>query len=234
MKKNIFLLSFTFFLITATQISCSSVSGRVIDAETGEGIKKAIVYAEWMINQGTLGHSSYKTYKVVEKFTDDHGKFYIPGVLNPIVEEPVILIYKRGYIARNNQSYDFPHFKQKTPWNKLIKLSKLVLQYPNLEPLDVNTLPLPSIVRRTTKYYKWNGQSSFDPAYTHYNHMKYVDHYIWRSGDKIKKIVEWEEKKASDDLNSLILVDIDCFILDFATKLPINNATVTIAGMETG
>lgn len=85
------------------------MTGTVVDAETGNPIEDAIVYVEWTVTTGLPGLKSANTYAVTEKVTDKNGKFTIVGVLNPMVNRPVVVVYKKGYVAWRSD-YIFPDY----------------------------------------------------------------------------------------------------------------------------
>jgi hypothetical protein len=88
-----------------------SMTGIVVDAETGKPIEGAVVLVEWTKTSG-LGLKSTSSYKVVEVLTDKEGRFSVSGVFNPFVDEPDLTIYKKGYVAWNNQII-FPDYRNR-------------------------------------------------------------------------------------------------------------------------
>jgi len=127
MKNNIFGLVITLLLLSIFLTSCyGEMSGTVIDAETGKPIEGAIVLVEWTKTKG-LGLTYTESYKVVETVTDKEGKATISGIFNPLINPPHLTIYKKGYVAWNNE-YIFPDYKKRTDfvWTKgyLFKLDK--------------------------------------------------------------------------------------------------------------
>lgn len=112
MTKKYALLVMVLFLFG---ISCSktyeSITGTVVDAETGKPLEGAVVLAEWTKTKG-LGLTYTESYKVVEVVTDKEGKFTIPGVMSPLVDPPSVTIYKKGYVAWNN-NYIFPGYQKR-------------------------------------------------------------------------------------------------------------------------
>lgn len=87
------------------------ITGRVVDEETGKPIEGAIVLGVWMWGFD-IAFSTKVLYTTQEAITDDKGRFFIRGVLNPLinqwmlpfVEEAELTVYKRGYVAWNNLS----------------------------------------------------------------------------------------------------------------------------------
>src|SRR3989304_86240 len=116
MKTTILL--FSLFVITLLNSSCyGEITGTVVDAETGKPIEGAVVLVEWTIIKGLPGMNYTESYKVVEVVTDKDGSFTVSGVSNPLVNRPPhLVVYKKGYIAWNNQ-YIFPTWKQRKDFN---------------------------------------------------------------------------------------------------------------------
>lgn len=75
----------------------ASISGTAVDAETGEPVEGAVVVFEWDQAKGVPGMSYTEHYKTVETVTDSNGRFAVPRVLSPLVNEPYFVIYKKGY-----------------------------------------------------------------------------------------------------------------------------------------
>lgn len=88
--------------------SCyAEITGTVLDGETGQPIEGAVVLVEWTKTKGLPGLTHTKPYKVFESVTEKNGTFALKKVLNPLVNPPRITIYKKGYVAWNNE-YIFP------------------------------------------------------------------------------------------------------------------------------
>lgn len=109
--KNCLLLVVTFLLVFATTDCYADISGTVIDTETGKPIEGAVVFMEWTKTKG-LGLTYTETYKIIEKLTDKEGNFKVSRVLNPFVNPPTIVIYKKGYVAWRNDII-FPDYKKR-------------------------------------------------------------------------------------------------------------------------
>ncbi len=117
------LITVLFFSVTGCY---ASMSGTVIDAESGKQIKGAVVLVEWTYTSGKwIGLRSTRSYKVVETATDNEGKFKVSGVLNPFVNPPTVVVYKKGYVAWRND-FIFPDYKKREDFkftgNHTIKL----------------------------------------------------------------------------------------------------------------
>lgn len=103
------------------------ITGRVIDAETNQPIEGAIVLAQWTKTHG-LGLTYHSVYKIMETETDKNGKFSISGAYSPFVDAPMLVIYKKGYVAWRNDIV-FPGFLKRTDYgtwenNYVYKLEK--------------------------------------------------------------------------------------------------------------
>jgi len=119
--------------LVAVCLCCSgcfypSITGKVVDAETGKPIAGAIVFAQWNTTHG-FGLSYHKVYKTVETETDAQGIFHIDGVYNPRVNAPTLVIYKDNYVAWRND-YVFPKWEKRKDYRwtnnqsyKLVKMS---------------------------------------------------------------------------------------------------------------
>jgi hypothetical protein len=128
MKITYLILVFTIFLCS----TCSAMTGTVIDAETGKPIEGAVVLVQWTVTKGLPGLTYGKTYKVEEVVTDNKGNLRINGTFNPFVNPPIIAVYKKGYVAWNNQ-YIFPLWRPRTDFkyenNAIIKLEKFKKEF---------------------------------------------------------------------------------------------------------
>jgi hypothetical protein len=88
------------------------MTGTVIDAETKVPIEGAVVLVEWTKTKG-MGFTYTEPYKVAETLSDREGKFKLPGCICIATEDPDITIYKKGYVAWNNQ-YIYPSYAKRT------------------------------------------------------------------------------------------------------------------------
>ena len=88
--------------------SCyAEITGTVIDAETGQPVEGAVMLVEWTKTKGIPGLTHTKPHKVFESVSEKNGTLTFKKVLNPLVNPPRITIYKKGYVAWNNE-YIFP------------------------------------------------------------------------------------------------------------------------------
>lgn len=106
-KKGLWILGL-FLLLSACY---GGIPGKVVDAETGKPIEGAVVLVEWDIIKG-FGLSYTERYKVFETVTNEDGWFTFPGVLNPLVNSPNLVIYKKGYFGWR-EDYTFPDYREK-------------------------------------------------------------------------------------------------------------------------
>lgn len=114
-------------IIAASLISgCyAGITGRVIDAETQQPIEGAVVLVEWSKTRG-FGHTYTYSYKVVEALSDKEGTVKIEGCYSPFVHKPSVTVYKKGYVAWNDESI-FPDLEQRTDFawgNYIFRLEK--------------------------------------------------------------------------------------------------------------
>ncbi len=77
------------------------MTGKVLDAGTGQPVEGAVVHVEWTITKGCVPSLTFREhYKTSETVTNKNGSFFLPGVLNPLTNlKPDFVIYKKGYIA---------------------------------------------------------------------------------------------------------------------------------------
>lgn len=88
------------------------IIGTVIDAESGRPIEGAVVLAQWTKTHG-FGEYYHTVYKIEETQTSNDDKFTIAGANNPFVDVPILVIYKKEYIAWRNDIL-FPDFAKRT------------------------------------------------------------------------------------------------------------------------
>jgi hypothetical protein len=93
------------------------IRGKVVDAVTGSPLEGAVVLAEWTTTWG-FGLTYHKLYKIVETETDKEGSFSLSGVYNPFVDQPSMVIYKKGYVPYRNDKISFqnPRLRKKVEW----------------------------------------------------------------------------------------------------------------------
>ena len=116
----------------------ATIMGTVVDAETGQPIEGAVVLAEWSITKG-LGLTYSKSYEVVEAVTDKEGKVTVSGLFNPLVNHPSVTVYRKGYVAWNNQ-YIFPDRKRRVDfkWSNdcVFRLEKFRPEYSHIKHVN--------------------------------------------------------------------------------------------------
>lgn len=110
----------------------AEISGTVVDAETGQPIEGTVVLVEWTKTKGLPGMTHTEPYKVIEVISDKEGKVTISGVFNPMVNSPRVTLYKKGYVAWNNE-YIFPKWEKRKDfkWTEgvIIKLEPFKKEY---------------------------------------------------------------------------------------------------------
>lgn len=127
--KQIFLAIIFLFVITGCE---GTITGIVVDAENGQPIEGAVILVEWTKVKGIPGMTHTESYKVVEAVTNKEGKASIEGVAAYFVSMPRVTVYKKGYVAWNNE-YVFPDWKKRTDFkwenNYVFKLEKFKPEY---------------------------------------------------------------------------------------------------------
>lgn len=103
----------------ACMVTSKTITGTVIDAETGKAIEGAVVLVEWTKAEGVPGMASTKSYKVVEVVTDKDGKFIVEDVKKILIDSPDVTVYKKGYVAWSSRII-FPDWRNRTDfkWGK--------------------------------------------------------------------------------------------------------------------
>jgi len=132
----------------------ASMFGTVVDAENGKPIEGAVVLVEWTYTSGKwMGLRSTSSYKVVETVTDNEGKFKVSDVLNPFVDTPHITIYKKGFVAWNNE-YIFPDYTKRDDFkwteNSVFRLAHFKPEY----SYDAHVSFINMTIRSTIAYEK--------------------------------------------------------------------------------
>jgi len=124
-KKHIVLIAIVAILaiLGVTTSFLKSISGAVVDAETGTPIEGAVVLVEWTRRMG-IGDYHTVSVRAGETITDKEGKFYVLGPLHPFVDPQDVTVYKKGYVAWNNKFIfpDYAHRKQSVDMYQAVKL----------------------------------------------------------------------------------------------------------------
>jgi len=128
MRLKLFLAPIIAILITT---GCYlPISGRVIDAETNKPIEGAVVLVEWTKTIG-FGLTRTESYKVAEAISDKDGEIRLSGCYSPVVNKPHVTVYKKGYVAWNDESI-FPALTQRVDftWGSYVfRLEKFRPEY---------------------------------------------------------------------------------------------------------
>ena len=113
-RKHIILITIVVILVVLSILTSllKSVSGTVVDAETGKPIEGAVVLVEWTRRVG-IGDYHTVSVRIAETVADKEGKFTAFGPLHPFVDPPNVTVYKRGYVAWNSK-ITFPDYKVRT------------------------------------------------------------------------------------------------------------------------
>jgi hypothetical protein len=115
MKQLVFILLLIVLLPSAActgPISGKAITGKIVNAETGQPIEGAILLVEWTKDHG-FGNTYTTSEKVVEILSDKNGIVEIPGYDVRFVNNPDITVYKPGYVAWNNH-WIFPDTRKRT------------------------------------------------------------------------------------------------------------------------
>ncbi len=106
---TIFIVSYCFGL------KYGPIAGQVIDGETKMPLEGAIVFVQWTITHG-IGFHSTELSGVQETITDKDGHFSLSGCPSAVVNQPDIVIYRKGYIAWRNDAI-FPTLEKREQYN---------------------------------------------------------------------------------------------------------------------
>ena len=124
------LLLFIVFLLLGISGCYLPITAMVIDADTGKPIEGAVVLVEWTKTHG-IGDHWTESYKVASAYSNESGKFSLPGCYGLFVDAPTLTIYKKGYVAWSS-SWIFPRYKNRTDYNwgnSIIKLEHFKDEY---------------------------------------------------------------------------------------------------------
>ena len=83
------------------------VSGRVVDAETGQPIEGAVALCVWIEPRWGV-EITHHVVAVSESVSDKDGRIRAGGTWRMFLDPPELTIYKRGYVAWNNQEVFVP------------------------------------------------------------------------------------------------------------------------------
>jgi hypothetical protein len=111
----------------------STISGQVLDAQTGDPVPWAVVLGVWMFAEGAPGLVHSELVGVREAETDAEGRFTLESRGGPLVEQRVT-VYKFGYQAWSNL-FSFPPLRrrEKPAATELIRLER---RSSDLSPVD--------------------------------------------------------------------------------------------------
>lgn len=86
----------------------SNITGKVIDAKSGEGIQNVNILVAWRLVWATVGGGSRPIYENYSCVTDDHGKFSVPSKVKPL-SFVIPFIADVEYGGLSILAYDFNH-----------------------------------------------------------------------------------------------------------------------------
>lgn len=84
-----------------------TISGTIVDAETGQPVEGAVALCVWTYTTGMI-ERIHRIAKVTEGTSDSQGRVKIRGTWNIFVDPAELTIYKRGYVAWNNEGLFVP------------------------------------------------------------------------------------------------------------------------------
>ena len=193
-------------LVFLTTGCYANITGKVIDAETGQPIEGAVVLVEWTVTKGMPGMTYHESYKVIEVLTDREGRVTISGVVNPLVDPPDVTIYKKGYVAWNNL-FIFPDYRKRKDFkwqnNYVFKLEKFKPEFTY-------------------------------SAHTLFMHGVILSSMATEKKKLMNRAIEWEEYKAREEGRTKTYVKIDGKVVDAETGEPIQGAVALIKGIGIG
>ncbi len=103
------------FLLLIAGNGCAAyypdMQGTVVDAETGKPIEGAVVLVEWTKKRG-IGDYHTESVKVQEVVTDNDGRFVVSGMIEPFLNSPDLVIYKKGYVCWSSRIV-FPDWRNR-------------------------------------------------------------------------------------------------------------------------
>jgi hypothetical protein len=116
--------------------------GKVVDAETGEPIEKAVVAVWFVTETGTFGGSVYHVEDAVETLTDANGEFRIPArrlyqykILSSWDDRGRVSIYIPGYGAYPGNLKSHASIKEKKS-NKILEKEYFTYYLPKLLTIE--------------------------------------------------------------------------------------------------
>ena len=132
-KKSIFGF-FIILMMFFSLASCSArsmITGRVIDAETGNPVANAVFYIDWYKVTGPPGLTSAEEVETAEGYTDAEGYFKVPKY-STFINKFQMAVYKKGYVCWASDKI-FPTWEDRNDFklkNKMvIKLEKFKEEY---------------------------------------------------------------------------------------------------------
>ena len=110
-----------FAMIVTSGCMYPGITGKVVDSTTGQPIEGAIVLAEWVKVRGLPGLQYHDSHKNIESLTDKNGQFSLSGTIGFLLDPPIMLIYKEGYIPwRNDSIFPSSNTVKDHEWNNKV------------------------------------------------------------------------------------------------------------------
>ena len=112
-KKNVIfsLVIMCFLTISLTPaFGRSMITGKVVDAVSGEPIEGAAVYIHWSKTKGPPGLTSSVRVETAEALSDIEGNFKVPKY-STWLKNYTMAVYKKGYVCWSNKKIFPSSFK---------------------------------------------------------------------------------------------------------------------------
>lgn len=107
------------FIISGCAEEPKTITGTVIDAETGHPVEGAVVLLEWTRSEGLPGLATTRSDKVMVATTGKDGKFTAEDVITVLADAPDVTVYKKGYVTWSSRII-FPDWRNRKDfkWGK--------------------------------------------------------------------------------------------------------------------
>ncbi|MHB8881864.1 MAG: carboxypeptidase-like regulatory domain-containing protein [Thermodesulfovibrionales bacterium] len=91
------------FMLSGCADEPKTITGTVIDAETGHPVEGAVVLLEWTRSEGLPGLAARRSEKVMVATTGRNGRFTAEDVMKVRAAAPDVTVYKKGYVTWNSR-----------------------------------------------------------------------------------------------------------------------------------
>ena len=110
-KRALLLMNIAIFLFLTACASKSIITGRVVDAETGQPIQEAAIAIRWFESQPKDNSKTVHAFDAAQDLSDKNGNFSIPEYNN---KQYAMGVYKEGYICWSSRSDFLNDIPEKT------------------------------------------------------------------------------------------------------------------------